>query len=191
METEIWETEFLEIGNEFSEQQVIPIIGDGACLFRALSFLMFNTQERSLKIRKRIVKYVAGNWDEFGYLSHNQEGDNHECAEVYAKDMGRRDTYGGLCELMAAGRIYPYLFEVYRGGILYFKAGIDGNPIKRLKFSSHLASGHFDAYLPVTDVECIVASSLSGVSSSELSVHSSCVVKKNRKKGKSRRNKMC
>lgn len=54
-------------------------------------------------------------------------------------------TFGTFSELEAAGRIFNYVFEVYRDCKLY-KVGTEGRPVKRLRFSGELAGGHLEAY---------------------------------------------
>lgn len=45
------------------EYQLIPIPGDGNCLFRSVSHLIFGTQEQHRNIRLRVVNLVVNNWD--------------------------------------------------------------------------------------------------------------------------------
>lgn len=135
-------------GGKFIPHEVISIIGDGACLFRALSFSIFNTQENAFDVRRRIVTFVTDKWIEYGYMSHDKDGNNYDSVESYKADMLRPRTYGGLCELVAAAELYPFVFEVYRNRQLYFRAGSGDKPVKRLKFSSDLSDGHFDVYSP-------------------------------------------
>ena len=57
----MFETETINVDGVEVPQIVIPIIGDGACLFNSLSFISYNTQERCQEVRKTIVSYVAEN----------------------------------------------------------------------------------------------------------------------------------
>lgn len=56
------------------------------------------------------------------------------------------NTYGSLCELMAVEQLFLIFIEVYLIGELYEKSGSEGNPIKKLCFSSmqNLSDGQFD-----------------------------------------------
>lgn len=148
--------ENININGEIVPQLAVEMEGDGACLFRALSFLMYGTQENAFATRQEVVVYVVEHWDEFSIMSHDINGDNYSSAEQYFADMIKRNTYGGLCELIAAGRIYNFVFQVYRNGELYVEVGTQGRPIKRLRFKNNLSDGHFDVYLPYEEFNPMV-----------------------------------
>lgn len=126
---------------------VVPIIGDGACLFRAISYILYDTQVMAREVREQIVDYVVDNWESFAIMSHDSNGDNYFSAAEYRIDMSRHFTYGSLCELEAAGQLFPWVFEVYRNGELYMSFGTTGNPVGRLRFTHDLSRGHFDVYV--------------------------------------------
>lgn len=141
--------ENITVNGVITPQIVISIIGDGACLFRSISFHLFNTQERFQEIRNTIVLHVADHWEYYKTASYNSNGDNFVTAEEYVREMVISTVYGGICELVAAGNIFPFLFEIYYNNILYANFGISTNPVKRLRLTGHINSGHFDAYLPI------------------------------------------
>ncbi|KAL4104523.1 hypothetical protein QTP88_019818 [Uroleucon formosanum] len=62
--------------------------------------------------------------------------------------MSQLYTYGGLCELVAAGKLFHDVFEVNRNYQLYERFGIEGYPVLRMCFTQNLSRGHFDVYLP-------------------------------------------
>ncbi|XP_024888866.1 uncharacterized protein LOC112465530, partial [Temnothorax curvispinosus] len=127
---------------------IVPITGDGACLFRSLSYLMYYNQLMASDVRELIVKHVVDNWEEFSIMSHDSKGDNYTSSAEYLAHMSQPFTYGGLCELVAAGELFGFVFEVYRNGELYKSFGVEGHPVKRLRFTQDLSKGHFDAYVP-------------------------------------------
>ncbi|KAL4083882.1 hypothetical protein QTP88_029321 [Uroleucon formosanum] len=139
--------ESLLVNGELEQHTVVPIVGDGACLFRALSFLIHGTQDNAMEVRSLIVGHVVNNWTKFSVMSHNRNGDNYSTANEYYADMIKNETYGGLCEFIAAGCIFPFNFKVYRNGILYTKSGSNDCPVKLLRFGQDFSNGHFDAYL--------------------------------------------
>ncbi|XP_030379189.1 uncharacterized protein LOC115627605 isoform X2 [Scaptodrosophila lebanonensis] len=145
--------ELLNVYGRAIPHYIIPIKGDGSCLFRALSFVMFNTQHMANIVRKEIISHVVTHWAQFAIMSHDHRGNNYLNAAAYWNDMSQPYTYGGLCELMAAGQIYPYTFEVYRNGEIYTRAGDHGFPVRRLRFTDDLSSGHFDAYVIKANVQ--------------------------------------
>ncbi|VVC46434.1 EF-Hand 1, calcium-binding site,OTU domain [Cinara cedri] len=127
---------------------VVPITGDSACLFNSLSYLMYGTEQMAREIRKLIVSHVTKNWTEFSIMSHDNNGDNYMSSAEYFADMSQLYTYVGLCELVAAGQLFHYVFEVYRNNQLYERFGIEGYPVLRMRFTQNLSRGHFDVYLP-------------------------------------------
>ncbi|XP_076301721.1 uncharacterized protein LOC143219730 [Lasioglossum baleicum] len=139
--------ELLKINGTMVPHTVVPIIGDGACLFRAISYILYDIQVMAREVREEIVSHVVANWDEFAIMSHDSNGNNYSSAVEYCIDMSRPFTYGGLCELKAAGQLFPWVFEVYRNGELYVCFGTVGNHVGRLRFSHDLSRGHFDVYV--------------------------------------------
>ena len=143
----MYDEEKIQDGGIEISQMIVPIIGDGACLFNSLSFILYNRQERSQKVRNTIVSFVAENWNVFYWLSHDSNGDNFSTPAEYVREMSQPTTYGGTCELTAAGEIHPYFFKIYRSRHLYTEFG---NPISPVRsFTGNINSGHFEVYLPV------------------------------------------
>lgn len=140
--------EYLNVNGTILRHTVVPMLGDGACLFRSLSYLIHGTQVLAGDIRETIVNHVVAHWEEFSIMSHDGNGDNFTNSTEYFSEMSRPSTYGGLCELIAASQIFQCIFEVYRNGELYMRHGFEGNPVKRLRFTQDLSRGHFDALLP-------------------------------------------
>lgn len=79
--------ENLNVNGEVEECTVVPIVGDGACLFRALSYLMYGTQDRAMEVRTEIVKYVVNDWSKFSIMTHDRNGDNYVTPDEYFADM--------------------------------------------------------------------------------------------------------
>lgn len=141
--------ELLNINDTMMPHTIIPIIGDGACLFRAISFVLYDTQDKAQEVRKKIVTYVINHWEDYSIMSQDSDGNNYRSSADYFIDMLKFNTYGGLCELVAAGQLFLVFIEVYLNGELYEKFGSERNPVKRFHFSSmqNLSNGHFDVYL--------------------------------------------
>ncbi|XP_071642973.1 uncharacterized protein [Temnothorax longispinosus] len=157
--------EFLNVNGEMVSHIIVPIIGDGACLFRALSYLMYNTQLMAREVREIIVSHVVDNWEEFSIMSHDSLGNNYNSFNEYFDEMSKPFTYGGLCELVAAGQLFGFVFEVYRNGELYESFGAEGHPVRRLRFTQDISKGHFDAYEQCEPEEVINTSSFSQLDS--------------------------
>jgi len=54
--------EFLNVNGVMVPHIVVPIKGDGACLFNSLSYLMYGNEEMTREVRKLIVCHVTKNW---------------------------------------------------------------------------------------------------------------------------------
>jgi len=46
-------------------------------------------------------------------MSYNLNGYNFSTAEDYVCEMVSPTEYGGSCEFVAAGSIFPFLFEIF------------------------------------------------------------------------------
>ncbi|XP_071579388.1 uncharacterized protein [Temnothorax nylanderi] len=79
-------------------------------------------------------------------MSHDSLGNNYNSSSEYLDEMSKLFTYGGLCELVAAGQLFGFVFEVYRNGELYESFGEEGNPVRRIRFTQDISKGHFDEY---------------------------------------------
>ncbi|VVD05169.1 unnamed protein product [Leptidea sinapis] len=62
-------------------------------------------------------------------MTHDRNGDNYVTFDEYFGDMMNNATYGGFCELIAAGLIFPFKFEVYRNGLIYTESGSNDYPM--------------------------------------------------------------
>jgi hypothetical protein len=100
------------------------------------------------KVRKLIVNHVTKNWTEFSIMSHDNNKGNYMSSAEYLAEMSQLSTYGGQCELVAAGQLFHYVFEVYRNYQLYERFGIEGYHMLRIHFTQDLSRGHFDINLP-------------------------------------------
>lgn len=57
-------------------------------------------------------------------MSYNSNGDN-SLSENCAREMVNSTVYGNYCKLVAAGNIFPFLFEMYYNNDLFAKFGVD------------------------------------------------------------------
>lgn len=81
------EAELVSINGKLINLTILPIVGNSACLLRKLFYLLYGTQERSMDIRKEIVRNVTNNWDEFAVMSHGRHGNNYGTIQEYTLDM--------------------------------------------------------------------------------------------------------
>ncbi|XP_041451479.1 uncharacterized protein LOC121405017 [Drosophila obscura] len=146
--------ESLTIDGHHVPHYILPIRGDGNCLFRAISFILYGSQLLHKTVRQSIVRQVVGNWRELEVLTSNERGDNYSCLHAYTTEMMTDGTFGGLCELSAAGDLFRIHFEVYSGGKCLAKVGEPKNRVRRLRFSGNLSFGHFEVLLPKRYSQC-------------------------------------
>ncbi|AKN80590.1 VP80 [Perigonia lusca single nucleopolyhedrovirus] len=141
------------VGDENGSGTVVPITGDGSCLFRSISFAMYNTEERHLEVRRQIVDYVFNNWSDYGFTTMDWKTNNeraYNSADEYRADMIKPNTFGTYTELIAASKLYPYRFKVYveekdaTTRKLYMETGNTELPALKLLFSGNYGNGHFD-----------------------------------------------
>jgi hypothetical protein len=66
-----------------------PIIVDGACLFRSLSFVMYGTDLMSEEVRELIVRHVVENWERFATISHDRNGNNYSSSALSLRSWGK------------------------------------------------------------------------------------------------------
>lgn len=110
---------------------------------------MHGTQGRAMEVHSEIVRYAVNDWSKFSIMSYDRNGDKYVTPDEYCADMMKYSMYGGFCELIAAGLIFRFKFEVYRNGLIYTECGSNYYPVRQLRFNQELSSGHFDAFLPI------------------------------------------
>ncbi|CAG5033643.1 unnamed protein product [Parnassius apollo] len=143
------DSEILYVNDNACPHWIVPIPGDGSCLFHSLSFSMYGNIESSYEIRLAIIEYVVAHGDELQLYTCDERGNPYINTDLYMTAMVKTTTYGSTSELMAAAALYPYPFEVYENGILRGSFGGDsGNPVKRLRFSGNFLGGHYEVLLP-------------------------------------------
>ncbi|KAF8770996.1 hypothetical protein HNY73_018460 [Argiope bruennichi] len=140
--------EILYVNGHPCPHWVVPIPGDGSCLFHSLSFSMYKKIESLYEIRLTIVEYVVVHWNKLQLYACDERGDPYINADLYRTTMVKTTTYGSASELIAATALYPYAFEVYDNDLLRGSFdGDSGNPVKRLRFSGSFLGGHNEVLL--------------------------------------------
>lgn len=127
-------------------RQVIPIRGDGNCLFRSVSYCIYSTQERHRDIRMRVVDRVVDNWCRYKdfIIGDRSYGLYINTSNDYRHLMSRDGEYAGHVELHCVSEIFSdYTFKVHRDG---WSKTIDygnGRHVRHLLFSGYLDAGHY------------------------------------------------
>lgn len=130
--------EYLLIQGVQVPHNVVRMRGDGGCLFYSLSYIVYGTDTLANEVRGQIVEYVSNNWDRFQVMSADRSGDNYTSTDEYIQNMSRPETYGTTCELIAAGEIFPFQFQVFRNAVLMAEFGEALEGCGKIKFSGDL-----------------------------------------------------
>ncbi len=155
----------------FLQQQnrrIYRVLGDGNCLFRALSFQLTGTQDHHLELRKLITNFEKNNEEVFSGL-HNAINCNTSFSE-HIKNMKKTCTWGTTVEILACSSLFQadvfFATDSYCLGqatwIKYSPRTAPSSDLSRSTFISHLkmknewieiihvSQTHFDAIEPVT-----------------------------------------
>lgn len=88
------------------------IIGDGSCLFRAVSLYIYGHQNHHKQIREESLEYIDLNWSELqDYVLI--EDDQMRNMENYKSYMAKTTTYGTSLEILALSETRKLNFHIY------------------------------------------------------------------------------
>ncbi|KZT00393.1 cysteine proteinase [Laetiporus sulphureus 93-53] len=102
-----------------------PTLGDGNCLFRALSDQLYGTPSYHLKLRQDICAWIASHKQRYGPFVDDERG-----IDVHLECMRQPATYGGHLELSAFAHMTRRDVKVIQPGLVYvieWAAGSDSN----------------------------------------------------------------
>lgn len=95
-----------------------PTLGDGNCLFRALSDQIYGTPNQHLSLRVEVCEFMASHKDRFeAFVDDDQGLDRHLSA------MRSNGTYGGHLELTAFAQLKVVNVKVVQPGLVYVIEG--------------------------------------------------------------------
>ncbi|UJZ89004.1 vp80 [Erannis ankeraria nucleopolyhedrovirus] len=120
------------------------IIGDGACVFRSLSYILYGTEDNHFMVRKNVVDFIVNNWSEYQPFLTASEGGADPVN--YQSHMLRPNSFASSVEIEAAAKLYNIHINMYKEGKLIYSVGEEQNIKKYFKFSGNLGSGHVDVY---------------------------------------------
>ncbi|KAJ9082173.1 hypothetical protein DSO57_1006910 [Entomophthora muscae] len=89
------------------------ILGDGNCLFRALSHQLAGHENLHLQIREEICNYMEEHSAHFAPFSSCNEED----FKLVVDDMRTPGIFGGNAELAAFANLYNYTIQIYHNCI--------------------------------------------------------------------------
>lgn len=129
------------------QTKIIKMIPDGNCLFRALAYCVYGTQDRHAEVRLSIVSNIVDNWSTFaGFITGNESnGAVIRSPGDYKSHMNKNGIYGGEAELAAAADIFKICLIVYREERIHpHRIGSQNETQFSLLFTGDGDSGHFD-----------------------------------------------
>lgn len=127
-------------------RRLIPIRGDGNCLFRSVSYCIYGTQERHREIRIQVVDRIVDNWHRYKdfVVGDRSYGLDIDSARDYKMLMSRQGEYAGHAELHCVSELFTdYTFKVHRDGCSRTIDYGGGPNVKHLLFSGFLDAGHY------------------------------------------------
>lgn len=137
--------------------ETLTILGDGNCLFRALSYGLYDTQQYHANVRSSIVSEVVQNWDTYKHfiIGDTAYGANIYSEHDYKRCMGSSGKYGGHQELQAFVSINTQVYvEVHSSKELLACYGNKKTSecTMTLLFSGSLDRGHYNFLKPIERV---------------------------------------
>ena len=93
------------------------ILGDGNCLFRALSDQLFGTPSHHFQLRSEIVDYLELESEKFKVFV--DEDDYKGGWKGYLNEMRQLGTYGSNIELSGFVQLYKRPIKVFQPGLVY------------------------------------------------------------------------
>jgi len=127
--------------------EVIPIIGDGNCLFRAISYCLYGTEDRHTEIRSIIVDNVTKKWCAYKNFIIGNKSYGRSISKVtdYKRVMVANGQKAGHAELNSVGELFPEcIFRVHRENSDTIIDYGFGHIIHDLLFTGNLDDGHYN-----------------------------------------------
>lgn len=138
-------------------RKILPILGDGNCFFRSISFYLFNTQNEHLQVRKEIVEFISDNAHLFHFLVIN-DNENYTLVD-HLESVRKPMVWASQVEIQAAVDLYGvpiYLFTPNTSGPGYYWQCYSKRTfaVPELRHHhielAHQSSVHFDCIVDVT-----------------------------------------
>nr|KAF7411064.1 hypothetical protein H0235_013671 [Vespula pensylvanica] len=132
--------------------RVHKIYGDGNCMFRALSYILWQNEDEHQYLRNMVAKYIKNNWHEYGPFVMAEWNISHP--EEYYEHMRMVGTFASELECTVATKLHHMNLSIYRE--------IEGKDELERVFHSHVdyyyetarllftglsESGHYDVLL--------------------------------------------
>lgn len=96
--------------------KVISILGDDNCLFRAISYGFYGTQDKHQQVRSSVVDCISDDWNTYKnfIIGDAGYGENIQSASDYRNVMSTIRQRAGHAELHSLSVLFPEcLFRIY------------------------------------------------------------------------------
>ncbi|XP_031841270.1 uncharacterized protein LOC116430806 [Nomia melanderi] len=133
--------------------RVHNIYGDGNCMFRAISYILWRNEDEHRYLRAMVVQHIKDNWYEYGPFVMAEW--NISDRQRYCDYMGMVGTFACELECTVATKMYYMNLSIYREiRNRYELKRVFHNHVSsqyetaRLLFTGNSDSGHYDVLIP-------------------------------------------
>lgn len=109
--------QFLRLSDIQSERLLVDMVGDGSCLFRAISFWRFGDQSSYDRVRDRLTKYMNDHFEEIYTSDFAAYFKDRDALREYIHQKSLKHSRGDLTTLYVASLAYAGLkFKIWSTG---------------------------------------------------------------------------
>lgn len=106
-----------------------PSLGDGSCLFRALSDQLHGTPNHHLTIRHEVCNFLLAHRDEFiAFIDDSNHSSPEDAYASHVAEMRNSATYGTQLEIVSFARMVKRKIRVIQAELVYVIGFEDESP---------------------------------------------------------------
>lgn len=140
---------------EYNRKLLQKIEADGNCLFKAISFCLYASQDEYKIVQDRIFEHILQHWEEFQFFIIGDESYNTPINNIddYRNQISADSILGGDVELTVAATIFNLHICVHRSleDDLKTAFGSENNRQISLLYTADGEAGHYDVILDGPD----------------------------------------
>lgn len=92
----------------------IPMVHDGSCMFRAISYGLYGIQGNFLSVRRQINKHIVKNWEKYKNFAVNKSGKQFASINAFRRFAYTPGRMGDFADLHAAAEVFGCQIIVHR-----------------------------------------------------------------------------
>lgn len=131
--------------------QRVPMVDDGNCFFRAVSFWVYGNQEQHADVRQLIVSHIMSNWNRYKSFIIGDDSYHNRIRSMYdyVECMQEDGRFGGSQECVATSEVFCVQLIIFTLGNLQAPQiyGPMHESTFTFLFSGSQDNGHFDVIL--------------------------------------------